>query len=174
MTINTGFNVTTLQNVEIFAEAYNYKANQTDRFQQYNNFFDRALVSNSEQSTVMLKLALKPWDNPYATLGFPFMDSTGLNILYDKVEQKYRFNQGLYDFCNNRFQFGLGTIQSRITAGNGYDFTLNTAFFDFSKPPLQQKKIRHYKSRLFLRRNIVGFNSISLYLNKTNNINSPR
>ncbi len=170
----TGANVTTLESIEYYMESYLYQTNQTDKYQQYNNGFDYALLYNSEQATLPLFMVLKPWNRPYATLGFPITSAAGANIYYTKQEQKYRIGMMLKDMTNDRGEFGVATVQLFQTDPNGYTWNLNPAYYDFSKSVFAQKKIRHFKSRIFLRKMIVGNSSMSLYFSSTKNINSPR
>jgi len=172
--ITTGPNVTTLESIEYFMESYLYQSNHVDKFQQYSNGFNYALVYNSEQATLPLIMVLKPWDDPYGSLAYPTINATGANIYYTKQEQRYRIGMMLKDMTNDRGEFDLSTIQLMQTQDNGYTWILNPLYYNFSKSPFEQKKIRHFKSRIFLRRTIVGFNSMSFYFANTKNNNSFR
>ena len=172
--VTTGFNVTTLNNIEVYLESYNYKANQVDRFHEYNGFFNECLIYNSEQATPLMIMNLKPWDDPYNTAGYPFFSSLGINTYYTKQEQKYRIAMGLRDYTLDRFQFGLGAVQLLQTQPNWMDFQLNNLYYDFNKPWNQLKQIRHFKCKVFLRKTIVGNNSMSFYFSRSNNQNSSR
>lgn len=170
----TGVTVNTIESIEYIMEAYNYKANQTDKFLQYSDGFDRAIVYNNEQSTLWMNLTLKPWNDPYAALNYPSIDYLGMyDVLYSKVENKYRFSN-IKDFTFDRGQFTLTTTQLMRTDDSGFRFTLNPLYLDAGKSTLQQKKIRHYSSRVYLQKNIVGNNSMTLRYIHTNQQNSFR
>lgn len=171
--VGTGMTDTTLQSLEIISESYNYKANQTDKFQEYNGFFDRAMIHNPEQNSYMLNLTLKPWDNPYAITAYPFFTAGAYNMLYSKVENVYRLNN-FYDFTDDRFQFGIGAVQAIQTAGNGVDFTLNNLYFNINKQWNQRKRFRYRGTKVLLRKNIVGNNSITVIGMKAKNQLSMR
>ena len=172
--IITGANVTTLESLEIFLEAYLYNVNQINKFHEYDGFFDYALIYNSEQSTQPLLLQLKPWDNPFAAQQFPVQTSNGLNVYYTKQEQRYRMAMGLRDFTNDRGEFTLDTTQLFLTNANGYTWQITPGYLDQNKPPLQQKKMRHFKSRVFLRKTNPGNIAMSLYFANQRLNNSPR
>lgn len=170
----TGANVTILESIEVFLEAYLYNTDKVDRFHNYSDFFDYCLVYNSEQSTQPMYMQLKPWDNPGAAQGFPVQTAAGLSTYYTKQEQKYRIGMSLKDFTNDRGEFTLDTAQLFLTNPNGYTWVINPMYLDFAKPPLQQKKIRHFKSRIFLRKTNPGNLSMSLYFTNQRLNQSPR
>ena len=151
-------------------EAYNYKANQYDKFNQYSNGYNRMMVVNPEQSTLFMDLQLQPWNDPFATLAFPNISATGTqNTLYSRVENKYRVGD-IRDYTLDRGQFTLTTVQAIITDPNGYTFNINNVYTDVNKPQQQKKKIRHYNNRIYLQRSQVGNNSMTiraLFVNTT-------
>jgi hypothetical protein len=171
--ITTGVENTTLSSVQVLLESYRYRPNSVDKFQVFDTFFNEAIIYNPEQNSGRLLLDLKPWNNPYLSLTYPITTSTGINILYDRVENKYRFNT-FYDMTDNRYMFGVGTVQAFNTDNNGYTFTLNTPYFNYAKPPLEQKRFRYTGTRIFLRRTLLNNNSIALRYISTNNIHSKR
>lgn len=172
--IITGANVTILESIEIFLEAYLYNNNQVNRFHEYDSFFDYALVYNSEQATQPMFMQLKPWDNPTAAQQFPIQQSGGLSVYYTKQEQRYRIGMGLRDYTNDRGEFTLDTTQLMTTNPNGYTWIITPGYLNQNKPPLQQKKIRHFKSRIFLRKINPQNISMSLYFANSKLNDSPR
>jgi len=172
--ITTGGNMTTLESIEYFLTSFNYQPNQTDKFLMYDNTFNYAVISNDEQSTGPMFLVPRPWDNPYAIVNYPdFTSPLGIGILQSKVENKYRFNF-IKDWTKDRFQFGLGMTQYWVTAGNGYVKSANPLYLDYLKPWNQQKKLRYRNNRIFLRRSIVGYRSMTFYFSNSKHDNSPR
>lgn len=169
----TGSNVTTLESIEVFMESYLYNIDQVDRFHNYDAFFDFALIYNSEQSTQPLLMQLKSWDQPFQSLAFPIQTAPGLEIYYTKQEQKYRIGF-IKDFTNDRGEFDLSTQQLFLTAPNGYTWQINPMYLNINKNVTQLKKIRHFKSRIFLRKNNPGPWSMSVYFASTKNLNSSR
>lgn len=171
--ITTGVENTTLSSVQVLLDSYRYRPNGVDKFQVFDSFFDEAFIYNPEQNSGRLLLSLKPWNNPYLALQYPITTGTGINILFDRVESQYRFNT-FYDMTADRFMFGLGTTQAFNTGNNGYTFTMNTPYYDFAKAPIQQKRFRYMGTKIFLRKNIVGNNSMSVRYISTKNIHSKR
>ena len=172
-TANMGTNVSVLQNVEYAIDSYLYRPNSTDKFTQFDGGFDRAIIFNEEQCSGWLELNLKPPDNPYTALQYPFVDAVGTQILYSQVERHWRFNT-FFDLTNDRGEYDLANVNMINTDGNGYTFTLNNLYFDMFKPWNQKKRFRSRNTKIFLRKNNPGYNSLSLLFTKTNNQNSPR
>jgi hypothetical protein len=170
----TGTEVTTLESIDVYLESYLYNVDQVDKFQSYDGFFDYMLVWNSEQATLPLQMVLKPWDNPYLALTYPIITSAGAEVYYTKEEQKYRIGMMIKDMTYDRGQFTLDTNQFLQTNPNWYTFSINPLYLNFAKSPFQQKKIRHYKSRIFLRKQNPGNISMSIYFTQQKMINSPR
>lgn len=171
---STGVNMTTIESIEYFLDSFNYKADQIDKFLMYQNTFDRAVISNAEQSTGPLILVPKPWNDPYAITNYPdFTSAIGIGILQSKVENIYRFNF-IRDFTNDRGQFTLPMVQYWVTAANGYVKSPNPLYLDYLKPKMQLKKLRYRNNSVFLRRNIVGYNSLTFYFSQSKHQRSYR
>jgi len=175
MPLNSGLEVTTIESIEYVLDSFNYKPNQTDKFNQYADVFNEAQVFNEEQSTLPLFLSQKLWNNPNDALTFPALAGSGLgmNIQFTKVENKFRFTY-LRDYTSNRGQFDLDTTQMKLTQPNGYVWQPNNSYFDYFKNSFQLKKIRHRASRLLLRKSDVTINSCSLLSVSTNILKSYR
>ena len=171
--LNTGDQVITIENIEYILDSYNFKTNQTDKFNNYSDAFDYAQIFNKEQSTLPLLLIEKPWNNPWGSNGYPLLSSTGLSILYTKVENKFRFAT-IRDYTNDRGQFDLDIVQMKITNPNGVGWTVNNLYMDFYKDPTQLKKLRHRQNNILLRMTNPGPNSATLFNIKCNIIKSPR
>lgn len=170
---STGAQTTVLNSIECVVDSNLYRTNQTDKFLQFDGFFDRAIIFNREQNSGWLELNLQPWNNPYLELSFPFQDAFGTQILYSRIENKWRFNC-FYDLTDDRGEFTLGIVQMFNTDSNGYTFTLNPLYIDTLKPWNQRKKIRGRGTFVFLRKNIPGNNALTLIFNRSMNQNSPR
>jgi hypothetical protein len=113
------------------------------------------MIYNSEQHTGMLNLNYVPVNNPAMRLRYPKVNPNGIDILYSKEEQKYRFNQ-FWDCTKDRGQLSGAEIQMWKTHANGYERTLNPLYTDYNKPPVQRKKLRHQYHKVFLRRAVSG------------------
>jgi len=161
--INTGQSVNTIRSFEYQLEVYQYKANCKDELHVLDENFDRAVVYNSEQVSGMLRLNISPKNDPQAILDYPKINTSSIDILYSKEENKYRFNQ-FYDITNNRAEFNGVARNVWNTADNGYIRTLNDFNLDYNKDAHQHKKFRHYNNRLFLRKNVSGKNKLRIRL----------
>jgi len=163
-------------------EAYKYDANGYDRHHLLDYNFNEAVVYNSEQVSGELRLNTVKND-PWAELDYPSYDNTQghINILCDKNEQKYRFNQ-FNDITRNRGEYLVNGIQSEQmvwnTEENGYIRTLNPNNLDYGKNVEQRKKFRHYMNYVLLRRvealNEDAMNKMILVLNNSKNLTSLR
>ena len=161
--INSGQAVNTIRSFEYQLEAYQYKANCKDELHVLDENFDRAVVYNSEQVSGMLRLNISPKNDPQAILDYPKINTSSIDILYSKEENKYRFNQ-FYDITNNRGEFTGVARNVWNTAANGYVKTLNDFNLDYNKDAHEHKKFRHYNNRLFLRKNVSGRNKLRIRL----------
>lgn len=147
---STKLSVNTLRSVEYYMECYKYKGGRLDRFHLLNWNFDRAVVYNTEQVSGLLDLNLAATNDPFGNLGFPSITAIpSFNILYNKVEQKYRFDQ-FWDITNDRGQFTPSEQEIWITDPNGYTRVLNINNLDYNKPQTQRKKFRHYTNKVVL------------------------
>ena len=85
-------------------------------------------------------------------LKYPIIGAGAIDILYSKVEQKYRFNQ-FWDITNDRGEFSNAEQQILDTHCNGYVRGLNPINLNYNKVADQRKKFRHYYNKVILRRN---------------------
>jgi hypothetical protein len=148
---STKLSVNTLRSVEYYMECYKYIDGRLDRFHLLNWNFDRAIVYNTEQVSGLLDLNLANPNDPFGNLAFPNLTLTpSYNILYNKVEQKYRFDQ-FWDITNDRGEFNPASQQAIwITDPNGYTRVLNINNLDYNKAQTQRKKFRHYTNKVIL------------------------
>lgn len=185
--VNTGNQTFTLRSVEYQLEVYKYAPNCYDRFHKLDTNFDEAVVYNTEQCSGLLKLNLTPRNNAPAILNYPVINPSNIEILYSKVEQKYRFNQ-FWDITRDRGEFPIGspyppptpnvgsyamqTIWN--TAPNGYIRTLNPNNLNYNKFALERKKFRHYTNTVLLRKLVSGDSKFLVMTSTNKNLYSPR
>jgi hypothetical protein len=149
--VSSGKSVNTVRSIEYGLECFKYSENGTDRFHELDYNFDRAIIYNSEQNTGLLKLNASPKNNPFLKLQYPIVGANGIDILYSKEENKYRFNQ-FWDATKDRGEFSGKEIQMWDTADNGYNRDLFRNYINYQKSPLQRKKLRHSYHKVFLKR----------------------
>lgn len=172
--VNTIQEVNTLRSIEYIMEVYKYDTNCHDRFHVLDFNFDEAVVYNTEQVSGLLKLNLEPRNNPMQMIQYPIVNFNSVDILFSKVENKYRLNQ-FWDITADRGEYNP-SAQRMIwnTAANGYVKTLNPNNLNYSKNPLQLKKFRHYTNSVFLRRKVSGDRKILVMITNNKDLYSPR
>lgn len=153
----TGPVVNTVRSVEYFMEAYIYKQPNDDIYEVLDANFDHATIYNREQVSGTLILNQMPKNSVAQRLLFPKINPTSIDILADKVEQKYRFNQ-FWDITADRGEFTFPNVQRPIwnTHINGYIRDLNPANLNYQKNAFERKKFRHYANHVRLYKNISG------------------
>ncbi len=166
-----GQTVNTIRSIEYQLESYIYKGNLGDgcgdRFHDLDWNFDDAIIHNSEQVSGLLKLTLDPKNDVPLITQYPIITGNDIEILYSKVEQKYRFNQ-FWDITNDRGEFNASAnLSIFITQLNGYIRDLNLANLNYFKPAFQRKKFRHYVNSVILRKNISSNRKMLLKLANT-------
>lgn len=172
--VNTIQTVNSLRSIEYTLEVYKYAGNCYDRFHVLDFNFDQAVIYNTEQVSGLLNLVLEPKNDPQALLPYPIINFTDIDVLFAKVENKYRFNQ-FWDITADRGEYN--PFAQRViwnTGANGYIRTLNTNNLNYSKDEFQRKKFRHYTNSVFLRRKVSGDRKMLVLLTNNKNLYSPR
>jgi hypothetical protein len=177
--INTANEINIFKSVEYIMEVYKYDTNCHDRFHVLDLNFDEAVIYNTEQVSGLLKLDINPKNNPTLALNYPIVNNSSINILYSKVENKYRFNQ-FWDNTADRGQSlnplipGFAERMIWNTESNGYVKYLNNNNLDYNKSQLERKRFRHYTATVLLRRNFSNDKKIMVMLADAKELNSPR
>ena len=171
--VNTGTSVTTIKSVEYYLEVFKYNINCIDRYHVLDGNFDQAIIYNTEQTSGLLNLHVKPKNNPVALLNYPNINPDSIDIHVAKEENKYRFNQ-FWDATRDRGEFDGLEITNFITECNGYRKNLNPQAVNYYKSPLERKKFRHYGNRVLLRRLQSGAEKMNLKVVTTKETSSPR
>lgn len=172
--VNTVQTVNSLRSIEYILECYKYAPNCYDRFHVLDFNFDEAVIYNTEQVSGLLRLNLEPKNSPQGLLAYPSINFDTIDIIYSKVEQKYRFDQ-FWDITADRGEFNPAA-QRMIwnTAANGYIRILNPNNLNYNKEEFQRKKFRHYTNSVFLRRRVSGDRKMLIMLVNNKNLYSPR
>jgi hypothetical protein len=171
--VTTGQQENTIRSVELQMENYLYAPNEHDRYLMLDYFFDKAVVHNAEQCSGMLKFAPIIYNDPWKELGYPIYNPTSIEILYSRIENKYRFNT-FYDQTDDRGEYTNARRMIWNTAPNGYVRTLNPANLNYNKDVTQLKRFRNYNNQVWLRKDVVGNVKILLILSNLKLLNSPR
>jgi hypothetical protein len=92
------FNDQILQNVKDFTRAYTYLPsvdgvfNDVDKIQTDNQYFNKAIIYNGQQSTGLLQLVPKPINNLKEYLKYPMYNADSKTITYTKSDNFYQYN----------------------------------------------------------------------------------
>ncbi len=149
--ISTNSMVNILQSIEYEQEAYQYRNECRDRYHNYTETFNRAIVYNTEQTSGLLNL--KDATNlRYSHKFYPvFNGNSSSDIAYVKAENKFRFNE-FRDYTADRGRDGMNQRHLFITKPNGYERALNPPNIDY-----QQKyapRMRHYLNKVWLAKDV--------------------
>ena len=178
--IPTGQNVNILKSYQYLLECYIWDDECKDKFHDLDYNFDEAIVYNSEQVSGVLKLNITPKNNVNGILDYPQINTASgfIDILYDKVEQRYRFNQ-FWDITRDRGEFPIipGTFSQQPiwdTEYNGYIRNLNNNNLNYTKEQTQRKKFRHYNNMVRLTRRNQTNREMWFKIFNTKELYSPR
>jgi|688.fasta_scaffold23857_3 hypothetical protein len=171
--IVTPNNITTLRSVEYTLDVYKFFNDGKDFNHILDENFDRAIVHNSEQMSGLLRLKLKGKNNPLDLVNYPQISPNGIDILYSKEENKFRFNQ-FWDITKDRGEFTGNDDPMWITKCSGYQRTINPDYVNYFKTPTEHKKFRHYGNKIILRKNVSGDKKMILKLTNSKHLNSSR
>jgi hypothetical protein len=161
--------VSIVDSFEYYLDAVVYTDSPDVSYTQLDGNFDQAVVSNREQCSGLLNLVPYPRDFPYTASLFPTTVGNSINILVSKEENKYRFNQ-FYDIVNNR----NAATPIWVIGKDGYKKQLNPAAINYTKPEFQQKRLRNYFQKVFLRKTISGAVNFVFKIFNTKSTISPR
>lgn len=172
--VDTGQTVNTLKSIEYILESYIYDIDGIDRFQILDFNFDELTVYNSEQVSGSLRLNMAPKDNPFARLNYPAPTASYIDIMYEKVEQKFRVNQ-FWDITADRGEYNVN-VQRPIwlTGWDGYKRDLNPANLNYAKSVFERKKFRHYYNNVLFTRKVSGNAKMLMKISNNKNLFSPR
>lgn len=145
---HTGIQPATLRSVEYYMEVYKYGDNCKDFHHVLDYNFDKMILWNSEQISGEVRLQLKDKKNPLLNINYPQYLPNAVVSLYEKVEHKYRVN-GFYDLVRDRGEYTGPQPPFIQFEDNGYIRTLDLTQIDYTKPPMQRKRFRHYFNRLW-------------------------
>ena len=107
-------------------------------------------------------------------ISYPIIHINYIDVLYSKVENKYRFNQ-FWDITADRGEYNVNA-QRMIwnTGANGYNRNLNNNNLNYNKDSFQRKKFRHYTNTVFLRKKVSGDKKMLVVFTNNKDLYSPR
>lgn len=143
----TGKDTHILDSLEYILEGYTYKNNGMDKFHVPFANFDKFYVFNSEQISGVLT-PVHESDDPYSNLNYPIFNGSGYNVLFSKVEQKYRINQ-FDDITRDRGEYTDNQFALFFSHGSGYKRIINPGAINYQKDSQQRKNFRHNTNRVW-------------------------
>lgn len=140
-----------LQNVKDYTKAYKYLPipngvfNDNARIETDNQWFNKAVLYNGQQSTGILELVPKPKNNLSQYLSYPIYNTESKTITYTKSDNFYQYNTfwGLVrDKFVPLFSVSCESLSiDKVVNQSNMDYTKRS----FKKEPLRAKdlKVRH-------------------------------
>ncbi len=140
-----------LQNVKDYTKAYKYLPipdgvyNDNARIETDNQYFNKAVLYNGQQSTGILELVPKPKNNLSQYMAYPIYNAESKTITYTKSDNFYQYNTfwGLVkDKSVPLFSTSCESLSiDKVVNQSNMDYTKRS----FKKEPLRAKdlKVRH-------------------------------
>lgn len=142
--VSNKMQVESLQSLEYYLECYRFKDDGRNKYHVLNENFDHLIIRNSEQISPFYTL-IQSTGKPLTDMSFPKKNQTGYDILYSKVENKYRVDQ-FWDSVRDR----LSDRHLLHIQANGYHRFINPEAIDLNKPKKERKLFRHYQNSISL------------------------
>ena len=140
-----------LQNVKDYSKVYNYLPEVSGSFdtnrkiQVDNQWFNKAVLYNGQQSTGVLKLVPKPENNLSSYLQYPILNTDSKTITYAKTDSFYQYNTFWALQKNDELPLFLTSCKSLSLDKEVNQPNMDYGTRSFKKSPLRAKslKIRH-------------------------------
>jgi hypothetical protein len=140
-----------LQNIKDYSKVYNYLPlvdgvfNDNAQIQVDNQWFNKAVLYNGQQSTGVLELVPKPINNLSAYLTYPMYNTNSKTIIYTKSDNFYQYNTFWSLVKNKSIPLFMTSCDSlsidKVVNQTNMDYGKRS----FKKEPLRAKdlKVRH-------------------------------
>ena len=140
-----------LQNIKDYSTVYNYLPlvdgvfNDNAQIQVDNQWFNKAVLYNGQQSTGVLELVPKPINNLSAYLTYPMYNTNSKTIMYTKSDNFYQYNTFWSLVKNKSIPLFMTSCDSlsidKVVNQTNMDYGKRS----FKKEPLRAKdlKVRH-------------------------------
>lgn len=100
----TSPNTEILQNIQDYSKVYKYFSSNYDvnrKIETNNEYFNKMIIYNDQQSSGVLELIAKPLNNLSAYLKYPLYNTDSKTILYTKSDNVYKINT-FWDIVKNK------------------------------------------------------------------------
>ena len=140
-----------LQNVKDYSRVFNYLPipdgvfNDNAQIQVDNQWFNKAVLYNGQQSTGILELVPKPINNLSQYLAYPIYNDFSKTITYTKSDNFYQYNTFWSIVKDRQEPLFLRTCESLSIDKIVNQANMNYGTMSFKKDPLRAKdlKVRH-------------------------------
>jgi len=140
-----------LQNVKDYSKVYNYIPlvdgvfNDNARIEVDNQWFNKAVLYNGQQSTGVLELVPKPINNLSAYLTYPLYNAESKTITYTKSDNFYQYNTFWSLVKNKSIPLFITSCESLSVDKLVNQPNMDYGKRSFKKEPLRAKdlKVRH-------------------------------
>lgn len=140
-----------LQNVQDYTKAYTYLPslngvfNDNRKIQTDDEYFNKAVLYNDQQSTGILELVPKPVNNLKSYLQYPKYNSNSKTILYTKSDNFYQYNTFWSLVKDKTVPLFIQSCESLSIDKEVNQDNMDYSSRTFNKAPLRAKdlKIRH-------------------------------
>jgi hypothetical protein len=140
-----------LQSVKDYTKAYRYFLsttgvfNDNDRIEVDNEWFNKAVLYNGQQSTGVLELVPKPINNLNEYLKYPIYNTESKTITFTKSDNFYQYNTFWSLVKNKSIPLFLTTCESLSLDKVVNQVNMDYGKRSFKKEPLRAKdlKVRH-------------------------------
>lgn len=145
------YNDQILQNVKDYTKAYKYfedldrVADEFDRIETNDKWFNKAILYNGQQCTGLLELVPKPVNNLKAYNSYPKLNANSKTITFTKSDNFYQYNTFWSVLKDTTKPMFVRTCESlsvdKVLNDNNMDYSTRS----FKKAPLRAKdlKVRH-------------------------------
>ena len=140
-----------LQNVKDYSKVYNYLPEASGSFdtnkkiQVDNQWFNKAVLYNGQQSTGVLNLVPKPENNLSSYMQYPILNTDSKTITYAKTDSFYQYNTFWALQKNDELPLFLSSCKSLSLDKEVNQTNMDYGSRSFRKSPLRAKnlKVRH-------------------------------
>ena len=140
-----------LQNVKDYSKVYNYipsvdgVVNETAKIEVDNQWFNKAVLYNGQQSTGILELVPKPMHNLRQYLAYPIYNTESKTITYTKSDNFYQYNTFWGLVKNKALPLFITSCESLSIDKVVNQVNMDYGKRSFKKEPLRAKdlKVRH-------------------------------
>jgi hypothetical protein len=136
-----------LQNVKDYTKAYRYLVNDDGVFNDnrriaINEYFNKAVLYNDQQSTGILNLVAKPLNNLKGYMSYPIYNTDSKTILFTKSDNFYQYNTFWGLVKDKTAPLFIKSCESMSIDKLVNQFNMDYSKRSFKKEPLRSKDLK--------------------------------